>query len=155
MHSAPPIPSCNNAAFCSLSVPRIDTRCHAKTCNASTAVASYFALSLECEHVVKKAIRLHCHSFPSSGSDTTCGRPTAAAAPTASIATAAIVSGLNLCQTNFMRPATFGCLESAPADTSPCERAHDFGVSKLERRCSEPQHFAWQQCECCRHLSSI
>jgi hypothetical protein len=59
--------------------------------------------SLECEQIVtKKAVRLHCHSVPRSGSYTTCGRPTYEAAPAAAIATAAIASVLRLRQVDFM-----------------------------------------------------
>ena len=79
-----------------------------------TAVTRYFVLALDCEQVVtKKAARLHCHSVPRSGSDTTCGRPTATAAPAATIATAAIASVLDLCQMNFMGSSDFRGLESA------------------------------------------
>jgi DNA-binding MarR family transcriptional regulator len=72
-------------------------------CDALTAVARCFVLSLDSEQVVtKKAVRLHCHSGPRSGSDTVCGRPTATAAPAATIATAAITSVLDRCQMNLM-----------------------------------------------------
>jgi hypothetical protein len=67
------------------------------------AVTSYFVPSLDCEHVVtKKAVRLHCHPVPKSGSDTVCGRPTVIAAPAATITTATIASVLNIFQMNFI-----------------------------------------------------
>jgi len=78
------------------------------TARNALPASSYFVLALDCEQVVtKKAVRLHCHSVPRSGSDTTCGRPTATAAPAASIATAAIANVLDLCQTNFMASCDF------------------------------------------------
>jgi hypothetical protein len=83
-------------------------------CDALTAVARCFVLSLDSEQVVtKKAVRLHCHSVPSSGSDTACGRPTATAAPAATIATAAIASVLDLCQMNLMAFSDLRGLKSA------------------------------------------
>jgi len=86
----------------------------AMACDALTAVARCFVLSLDSEQVVtKKAVRLHCHSVPRSGSDTACGRPTATAAPTATIATAAIASVLDLCQMNLMAFSDFRGLKSA------------------------------------------
>jgi hypothetical protein len=88
-----------------------------------TAVTRYFVLALDCEQVVtKKAARLHCHSVPRSGSDTTCGRPTATAAPAATIATAAIASVLDLCQMNFMGPPIFEVWRVRFEDTNLCER---------------------------------
>src|SRR5277367_2397577 len=81
---------------------------------ALTAVARSLVLSLDREQVVtKKAVRLHCHSLPRSGSDTMCGRPTATAAPATTIATAAIASVLDLCQ-NLMAASVVRGLESAP-----------------------------------------
>ena len=86
----------------------------AMACDALTAVARCFVLSLGSEQVVtKKAVRLHCHSAPRSGSDTTCGRPTATAAPAATIATAAIASVLDLCQMNLMAFSDLRGLKSA------------------------------------------
>jgi len=86
----------------------------AMACDALTAVARCFVLSLDSEQVVtKKAVRLHCHSAPRSGSDTTCGRPTATAAPAATIATAAIASVLDLCQMNLMAFSDLRGLKSA------------------------------------------
>jgi hypothetical protein len=83
-------------------------------CDALTAVARCFVLSLDSEQVVtKKAVRLHCHSVPKSGSDTACGRPTATAAPTATIATTAIASVLDLCQMNLMAFSDLRGLKSA------------------------------------------
>ena len=86
----------------------------AMACDALTAVARCFVLSLDSEQVVtKKAVRLHCHSAPRSGSDTACGRPTATAAPAATIATVAIASVLDLCQMNLMAFSDLRRLKSA------------------------------------------
>jgi hypothetical protein len=95
---------------------RANTLCHAHLAlsPALTAVARCFVLSLDSEQVVtKKAVRLHCHSVPRSGTDTACGRPTATATPTATIATAAIASVLDLCQMNLMAFSDFRGLKSA------------------------------------------
>ena len=90
----------------------------AMACDALTAVARCFVLSLDSEQVVtKKAVRLHCHSAPRSGSDTACGRPTATAAPTATIATAAIASVLDLCQMNLMAILRFSRSEECAFQT--------------------------------------
>ena len=61
----------------------------------------YLVLTLDSEQVVTmKAVRVHCHSVPKIGSDTSRGRPTVKVAATS--ATAAIERILDLCQINFM-----------------------------------------------------
>ena len=100
-----------------------------RSMRVGTDSARYLVLSLDREQVVtKKAVRLHCHFVPRSGSDTTCGRPTATAAPAATIATAAIASVLGLCQTNFMASSLFEVWRARFADTSFCERVHGFEI---------------------------
>jgi hypothetical protein len=78
-------------------------RCGRSRVRRTESVGTLVIFSLECEQVVtKKAVRLHCHSVPRSGSYTTRGRPTYEAAPAAAIATAAIASVLRLRQRDFM-----------------------------------------------------
>ena len=81
---------------------RESRRCWRSRVRRTESDGTVVIFSLECEQVVtKKAVRLHCHSVPRSGSYTTRGRPTYEATPTA-IATAAIASVLHLRQMDFM-----------------------------------------------------
>jgi hypothetical protein len=106
--------SCQEPTYAAQQIASSITPPGQMACDALTAVARCFVLSLDSEQVVtKKAVRLHCHSVPRSGSDTACGRPTATAAPAATIAAAAIASVLDLCQMNLMAFSDLRGLKSA------------------------------------------